>query len=462
MVNFFRQALVVFGLICLLQVLCLGQIAEAGTTGKKTHRWKIATLAPKDFGFSKLAQTAIYPQLEAACDDAIKLKLYWGGVMGDDNDYLRKMRIGQLQGAALSSAGTIIACPEFAVVELPFLFNNYEEVDYIRERMFSTFNYLFAQYGYKLGLWLDQDFDPLFSVEVPIATLEDFKKARFGTAHGPMEEIMFQTLGADIVPMTVPEAPTAFRTGVVNAGLAPTVFILGSQMYRVAKYITPLKIRYSPAATIISLDSWNQLEESCKETLEREQEAGAQRMNALIRDFNTKFLKALYQYGLTEVKVTPENKALIKQRALSIYEELAGDVYPPELLMEINQYLDEVRSGEISALPVRKPVETKKVAVKPEKRPVVPVAAPVSAPVVKKRQIEKKVTPKKKRNWWAERKQRIKEVQKRLKPLGLYPSRIDGLFGPMTKRGIIKFQKLNGLPVTGEVDGPLLKFMGIK
>jgi Putative peptidoglycan binding domain len=54
-----------------------------------------------------------------------------------------------------------------------------------------------------------------------------------------------------------------------------------------------------------------------------------------------------------------------------------------------------------------------------------------------------------------------RSVQEELAELGYYHGQIDGMFGPQTDRAIRWFQSVDKLPVTGQIDGPTLKALGI-
>ncbi|MFH2098426.1 MAG: TRAP transporter substrate-binding protein DctP, partial [Pseudomonadota bacterium] len=84
------------------------------------YRWKVATLAPKQVGWALTWQNLVTPWLDRATNSQVVIKVYWGGVMGNDDDYIRKMHIGQLHGAGVTGVGANLACPEFSVVGLPF------------------------------------------------------------------------------------------------------------------------------------------------------------------------------------------------------------------------------------------------------------------------------------------------------------------------------------------------------
>jgi TRAP-type C4-dicarboxylate transport system substrate-binding protein len=84
--------------------------------------------------------------LKAAADEAqqktanaVQFKIYPGGVMGDERDMVRKMHIGQLHAAMLSSASLASMFSEIDVLQIPFLFNSYPETDFVVSRMEDGF-----------------------------------------------------------------------------------------------------------------------------------------------------------------------------------------------------------------------------------------------------------------------------------------------------------------------------------
>ncbi|MEW5736465.1 MAG: TRAP transporter substrate-binding protein DctP [Thermodesulfobacteriota bacterium] len=505
--------------VTLFLALCL-LLAGAGNALAVKTGWKIATLAPKGLGWAVSFEKLITPWIQKATDDQYVFKVYWGGVMGNDDDYIRKMRIGQLQGAGMTGLGANLACPEFSVVGLPFLFNNYEEVDYIRKVMFPTFEYYFHQNGYKLMLWIDQDFDQFYSTKYKFDNLEDFKKTKILTWYGPQEEAMLKALGSSPIPMDVPSVPTAKRQGVLDTNIAPSIWQVGAQLYTVDKYVNPMRMRYSPAVVVVTNEAYQQVPADYQKRLEKERERVQRDYCADIRKDNEKCLKAMTDYGVQKVTVPPEVLAEIKRRAMTVYDNMSGDLFPTELLQELKRHLAAYRSGkgESVAAPVLivkteapKPAVAEKpvlatAAVPPEAAKIEKESVPVekqeqkfdaaarketkeieekvdlkkmaqafeeTQQAQKKAAVEKAAEPapaapsaaelkEKKKLAWAERKRLVTEVQKKLNSLGLYSYEIDGIYGPVTRKGIQTYQEKNGLETSGVVDQTLLDHMGIK
>src|SRR3954447_261036 len=109
----------------LLAALLVSSVASA-----QESTIKIATLAPEGSSWMNLFH-AWGKLVEEHSGGKIKVKFYAGGVAGDERDAVRKMRLGQINGAAVTSIGLGLIQPEVRVLELPMLVNTYEEMDYI-------------------------------------------------------------------------------------------------------------------------------------------------------------------------------------------------------------------------------------------------------------------------------------------------------------------------------------------
>ena len=71
--------------------------------------FRIATLAPRQSGLGKAFQQ-LRRELKERTEGQVVLKMYDGGVAGDEMTVVRKMRAGQLDGALLTSTGSARSC----------------------------------------------------------------------------------------------------------------------------------------------------------------------------------------------------------------------------------------------------------------------------------------------------------------------------------------------------------------
>ena len=306
---------------------------------------KLGTLAPEGVGWAALIKTVVNPGILKVTNGLIYLNWYYGGTMGDDQDILAKLRNGQLQGGGFSGQGMVMACPEIALLELPFLFENYDEVEYVYSKLRPRIGQWFEKHGYHLALLAEQDFDQIYSTKIPIKTPADFKNSRFLTWYGPLEESTLKALGSSPLPIRVPEVAASVRTGVCDAFVSPGIWAVGTQMYTVMKYLNPVKIRYSPSGGIVTLKTWNVLPKELQEAIDNYVMSIEKEFRQKVRASNEKCLKAMYKYGMKEVKMTPTELAELKKRAMPIWDEFAAKGYYTKAeLEEVKRLLAEFRS----------------------------------------------------------------------------------------------------------------------
>jgi TRAP-type C4-dicarboxylate transport system substrate-binding protein len=94
-------------------------------------------------------------KLAALTNNAVSVKIYWGGAAGDDVDVLRKMRAGQMDGAPLSLELMSQFVRQSLVLASPALFNNYKQVDAVRAALTPAMEKEAYDNGFKVMAWAD-------------------------------------------------------------------------------------------------------------------------------------------------------------------------------------------------------------------------------------------------------------------------------------------------------------------
>ena len=92
---------------------------------------KIATVAPDGSRWMQQMRAGA-EEVKARTAGRVTLKFYPGGVMGNDAQVLRKIRIGQLQGGAFTAGGLAERYPGLNLYGIPLLFRSLDEVDAVR------------------------------------------------------------------------------------------------------------------------------------------------------------------------------------------------------------------------------------------------------------------------------------------------------------------------------------------
>jgi len=306
----------------------------------------MASLAPKNVGWAKNIREILLPALDKSTNSELKLKWYWSGIMGDDKDYIEKMKAGELDGAALTPIGLIMTCPEMAVLQVPFLFKNYEEIDYIRKKMWQTFDEIAIKNGFKILIWADQDFDQIYSVKYKMNKWSHFQQARIVLWNGFVEKETLAALGMSSVPLRVSEIFSALQQGMFDTYIGPAVWVVGTQLYPLFKYVNPIKIRYSPAGAVVTLKVWNSLPQAYRDGLNEVINKESINFFRQCRVDNQRAFQAMEKYGMQVTKTEPATLSIIKEKCLPLQKQFVGSLYSQAILTELQKHLSVFRSKE--------------------------------------------------------------------------------------------------------------------
>lgn len=299
---------------------------------------KIATLAPEGTAWAELAYK-IKRDIESATSGRVSMTLYLGGVMGNDKDVVRKVRLGQLQGGGFSAEGTFLVCPETGVMQLPFLLDTYEKVDKARQIIRQDLEAAARKNGFELLCFIEQGYDALYSKDFPIKSLEDLKKVKTYAWSGPIEEGMLKALGVQPFAIGAAESVAALRSGIVNTAPAPAQWVLGTQEYTFLKYINLPNWHYMPAVIVVSKKTMDKLNEKDRETLRRIARNYEPLFVQEAREAERKCYEAFQEYGMQMVKLNQEEEAPFRQRTRPVWDQFAEKYYSRTLLKKLQDAL---------------------------------------------------------------------------------------------------------------------------
>jgi TRAP-type transport system periplasmic protein len=324
----------------LLAFLLLGGIARAD----EPITFKIATLAPEGSSWMTIFH-AWGKTLEEHSGGKIKVKFYAGGVAGDERDAVRKMRLGQINGAAVTSIGLGLIQPEVRVLELPMMINNYEELDYVRNRMDEELRKKFEEKGYVLLSWGDVGPVHIFS-NIPIKGKSDLAMTKlWAWVDDPIVRMLFNQLGANGVPLGVPDVLPSLQTGLINACYGSPLSTLALQWYTKVKYMTQMHISQAIGATIVTKKEFDRLSPELQKQVLADSRDMEKKLLKTIRDDNDKSLNSLKQSGITVVESPPDMRKQFEEQAVLLRPKLEPSVYSHEFRMKVEKLLAEYRAG---------------------------------------------------------------------------------------------------------------------
>ena len=211
--------------------------ASAEASPKPEHQLRIATLAPRQSGLGRAFQQ-LRKELKELPNAQVDLKMYDGGVAGDEETLVRKMRVGQLDGALLTSTGLGALVPQVLVLQAPGLITSYPALDDVRDKLGPDLEKLFDKAGYELISWGDSGQIRIFSKH-KIQHPSDLQNVRPWVWRGsPTMRAFIEAAGANGVTMGLPEVFSALQTGMVDTVISSSIGVLAFQWHTKLKTMT--------------------------------------------------------------------------------------------------------------------------------------------------------------------------------------------------------------------------------
>ena len=326
-----------------IAVLFITGFALAKDGSPQPYTVKLATLAPEGSTWMNVMRE-LDKEIREKSNNRMKLKIYAGGVSGDEKDVIRKIRIGQLHAGGFSGVGMGQILPEVRVLDLPFLFNNRKEIDHIYNTYFEYFSNLFHQKGYTLLGWVEVGPVHIFSNK-PITTIKDMAGIKMWMWEGDLlANEMIKALGLSPYPLSVTDVLISLQTGLIDTVYGSPLAAISLQWFTKIKYISMYPLGNASGAVLLSNKFFNKLPADFKSLLMNLSKKHFSRLIALTRKDNDKSIKVMEEAGITLVK-EPEGidlKAFSKAGKI-VRENLVEKLYSRDLLEKIISSLNSFR-----------------------------------------------------------------------------------------------------------------------
>jgi len=283
------------GVITLFTVLALS-FSAAGYA--KT--FKIATLSP-DGSFWITTMKSAAKEIAKQTDERVKFRFYPGGVMGNDRSVLKKIRIGQLQGAALSSGALVNKAPNTQVYNIPLLFRSYEEVDYVRERMDAEVEAAFTDAGFvNFGL-AEGGFGYIMSKKRIASTAELKKNKVWVPSDDNASQAASDSFGIAPVSLSISDVLTGLQTGLIDTIAASPIAAIALQWHTQVDYLLDMPIIYIYALLAIDQKAFNKISTEDQAVVSKVMRDAFNKMDAQNRLDNQNAFAALAKQGIKTI-----------------------------------------------------------------------------------------------------------------------------------------------------------------
>jgi TRAP-type C4-dicarboxylate transport system substrate-binding protein len=316
--------------------------APAGSAGPVVI--KIASIAPSRSPWDKALQQ-VANEWERLSNGAVQVKIYAGGIAGGEQDMIRKMRLGVLQGGVFSNMGMAKIDHDLTVLAIPFLFHSREEFDAVFAKMKPTFEGIVERRGFKTMFWTIAGWVNFFA-KTPVLDPDDLKKHKISvTADFPEVEQVWKRMGYEAVTGDQGDLMIQLQSGAVTALYLPALIAGSGQFFALAPHMLGPAMAPLVGALLLSDKAWAAIPEELHQPFIDAVAGAAKGLYEETMALEADAIKMMKDNGLVVHDPSPAALARWRESADRAVGSLLGTVFSKELYSQVMGYILEYRKA---------------------------------------------------------------------------------------------------------------------
>lgn len=295
---------------------------------------KLGTVAPEGSvwhdGLLRMRQ-----QWREASGGQVELRIYAGGVLGSEEELVRKLQRRAIDAVALTSGGLPVLEESFQCLNVPMLFESTANLAYVRAGAAPAIEKRIEQRGFKVLNWAPAGWVQIFAKQ-PIRTPDDMRRLRVWTSAGdPDAERIYKKLGFNAVPLPATDFLTSLQTGLLDAVPTMPLFALLERSYTVANHMTLLNWSPLNSATVVSVQAWARIPAELQPRLLAIARAEGDALGARAERAGDDAIKEMQGRGLKVIRLTEAERAAWRAESEKSYPIYRGLLCPADLFDEV-------------------------------------------------------------------------------------------------------------------------------
>ena len=305
---------------------------------------KMATLAPEGTPWHELI-AKMGERWKEETNGNVRLRIYPGGIVGDERDMIRKMRIGQIHGAAISAEGLSEVNPQYTYCFIPLFFQGYKDIDFIRNQIKDDLVSGAEENGVKVLTMVDVGWVYWFTKD-PVITPDDLKSQKIWTWAGDYKTAkLWDEAGFNAIPLSVPDVHSSLQTGLVNAMAFPPLYVAANQYFGITSNMLNMKWGILTAALVIDLKIWNRIKPKYQKIMQKVSDEIGLEYQLNNRKEEDDAVEVMKEYGLKVNDLSPEQLSEWNMLVESMYPLIRGNIVQEEIFDRVIKLKDSMPSA---------------------------------------------------------------------------------------------------------------------
>jgi TRAP-type C4-dicarboxylate transport system substrate-binding protein len=326
-------------LLCLSAALAFAVPSGARAQGTVI---KLATLVPEGSVWDK-AMREMGSQWSTGTQGRVTLRIYPGGVAGDEPDVVRKMRLGQLQASAVTTAGLASIDPAFHIFNIPMFFSSYPELYATLEALEPVLKKRLEDKGFVLLSWGHGGWVYFFTKN-QVNNAAGLKKTKMFVWAGDDQMVQqWKSLGFQPVALAATDMMTGLQTNMIDSYPSTPLLGLTLQWYRQTPNIMGLGLAPLVGGLVVNKAAWMKIAEPDRAKILDACHRMEQRLKLEVPRQDTTAVHEMEKRGLKVNPVPPAEVTLFSGIADQFAAGIPGSRVPPEILAAARRARDDYR-----------------------------------------------------------------------------------------------------------------------
>lgn len=289
---------------------------------------KLGTVAPANSPWD-LVLRRLAADWSRISDGEVELKIFPGGIAGDEPDMIRKMRIGQLHAATLTAGSLNDIYPGMLALASPMLIRNDAEMLAVLGELAPFFEEQLEERGFVALMWSPIGWVKFFARQ-PLRTLDDLRRQTLWIGDAGAAEIRaWQQAGFEVVALPLTEVTTALQSGMIDAYLSSPLAAAAFQWFGLAPHMNDLRLAPLYGALVISKRVWERIPERIRPRLRAVAQAAGERLSASAHEQDDLAVHVMRAHGLQVYEATAALEQEWQDTVRREFQGLIGAVIDP-------------------------------------------------------------------------------------------------------------------------------------
>ncbi|MEI7703683.1 MAG: TRAP transporter substrate-binding protein DctP [Deltaproteobacteria bacterium] len=302
---------------------------------------KLGTLAPNGSTWHELLKE-MSERWKQTSGGSVLLRVYAGGTQGNEGEMIRKMAVGQLQGAAVTTIGLHDIAAEPTALAVPLMFDSAAELERALPILEPKLDALLEKKGYVPLTWGAIGALKLFCTK-PFKTPAEAAGAKvFAWEGDPGSVKAWKAAGFNPVVLSSTDVITSLQTGMIECIPNVPLYVLTARLFEKAPYMIDVNWGWLVGATVVRKDAWEKIPADLRPKLVAIAKELGRKVDVEVAKLNAEAIAAMEKQGLKVVKVDPVPWKAMAEKSWPV---VRGEVVPAAFFDEVKALRDAQRAA---------------------------------------------------------------------------------------------------------------------